>query len=176
MKKIFSLLLFGILFSQSSIAKTNVSIERVIKSSFDQVSSVDPGQLILTQAQYNEIKSRAKTAVRTKIYRYYTIRSGEKNIGYGVLIVRKVRTKKATVLYVFDNEGTLRFSEVVAFGEPPEYIPNKSWMEQFSNVKSSSALTIGKDIPTISGATLSAKAISDGARIARAIYHIALRR
>jgi len=176
MKKIFFILLFGTLFSQSSIAKTNVSIENVIKSSFSAVTKIDSKHLILTKVQYDKIRNKAKAAVRTKIYRYYNIQSGSKTIGYGVLITRKVRTKKATVLYTFDISGKLRFSEIMAFGEPPEFIPNKQWMSQFVNKTSSSKLTMGKDIPTISGATLSARTISDGARIARAIYEVVLKK
>ncbi|MDM5271610.1 FMN-binding protein [Sulfurovum sp. zt1-1] len=176
MKKIFLISLFGILFSQSGMAKTNVTIESVIKSSITNVTSIEAKQLVLTKAQYDKIKQTAKAAVRTKIYRYYTIMHDDNIIGYGVLITRKVRTKKATVLYAFDNVGKLMFSEIMVFGEPPEYVPNKLWMKQFDNVESSASLTMGKDIPTISGATLSARAISDGARIARAIFNIVLKK
>lgn len=176
MTKLFLILLLGIFLSQSSFAKTNASIESVVKSSFSSVSSVDAQQLVLTKAQYESIKKRAKAAVRTKVYRYYDIKSGSKIIGYGVLITRKIRTKKATVLYAFDLSGKLKFSEIMAFAEPPEFIPNKQWMSQFVNKTSSAKLTMGKDIPTISGSTLSARTISDGARIARAIYEVILRR
>jgi len=175
MTKLF-LILLGIFLSQSSFAKTNVSIEKVVKSSFSSVSTVNPKQLVLSKVQYESIKKRAKAAVRTKIYRYYDIKSGSKIIGYGVLITRKIRTKKATVLYAFDLSGKLKFSEIMAFGEPPEFIPNKQWMSQFINQTPSAKLTMGKDIPTISGSTLSARSISDGARIARAIYEVVLKK
>ncbi len=175
MYKIFIFLLLGTFFPQSSIAKTNASIESVIKSSFSNVTSINPQQLVLNKVQYENIKNRAKTAIRTKVYRYYDIKSGSKIVGYGVLVTRKVRTKKATVLYAFDHTGKLKFSEIMAFSEPPEYIPSKHWMSQFDNQSSSADLTVGKDIPTISGSTLSARSISDGARIARAIYEIVLR-
>ncbi len=176
MYKILILLLLGIFFPQSGIAKTNASIESVIKSSFLNVTSINPQQLVLNKVQYEKIKNRAKTAIRTKVYRYYDIKSGSKIVGYGVLVTRKVRTKKATVLYAFDLTGKLKFSEIMAFSEPPEYIPNKQWMSQFKNQLSSADLTVGKDIPTISGSTLSARSISDGARIARAIYQVAIKR
>ena len=96
-------------------------------------------------------------------------------MAYGVLITRKMRTKKATVLYVFDKAGKLKFSEIMAFGEPPEFKPNQQWMGQFQNASASTKLTMGKDIPTISGSTLSARGISEGARIARAIYQVILK-
>lgn len=176
MIRLFLILLLGVFLSQSSFAKTNASIVSVVRSSFSSVSSVDAQQLVLSKAQYERIKKRAKAAVRTKIYRYYDIKNGSKIIGYAVLITRKVRTKKATVLYAFDLSGKLKFSEIMAFAEPPEFIPNKQWMSQFVNKTPSAKLTMGKDIPTISGSTLSARAISDGARIARAIYEVILRK
>ncbi len=63
----------------------------------------------------------------------------------------------------------------MAFGEPPEYIPSSIWMGQLQNQKPTAKLTVGKDIPTISGSTLSASSITEGARVARALYEIVLR-
>ena len=175
MKKLFFAMLFGILFSQSIAAQTNASVDEVIKSSFSGVSAVEPKQLILTQEQFSQVQSKAKTAVRTKVYRYYDIRGEAKSLGVAVLIAREVRSKKATVLYAFEPNGTLRFTEIMAFGEPPEYIPGKTWMSQLQNKETSALLTVGKDIPTVSGSTLSARAVTEGARIARAIYEIVLK-
>lgn len=175
MKKIFFTLLCGTLLSQSSVASSKASVDDVIKSSFTGVSTIDPKQIILTKKQFSQVQSRAKAAVRTKIYRYYDIKSSTKRLGYAVLISRKVRAKKATVLYAFDNSGTLKFTEIMAFAEPPEYIPGKTWMSQLQNQNESTTLTVGKDIPTISGATLSARSITEGARVARAIYEIVLK-
>lgn len=174
-QKLFFILFFGIVLSQSSMAKTNASIVNAVKSSFSGVSSVDAKQLVLTKAQHVKIQAKAKAPVRTKIYRYYEIKSGAKIIGYGVLITRKMRTKKATVLYAFDRSEKLKFTEIMAFGEPPEFKPNTQWMSQFQNQNASAKLTMGKDIPTISGSTLSARGISEGARVARAIYQVILK-
>jgi len=174
-QKIFLVLFFGIALSQGSMAKTNVKIDNVIKSSIPGVTEVEAKQLILTKTQHAAIQKKAKAAVRTKIYRYYEIKKATAVVAYGVLITRKMRTKKATVLYVFDKVGKLKFTEIMAFGEPPEFKPNQQWMEQFQNQPSSAKFTMGKDIPTISGSTLSARGISEGARIARAIYQVILK-
>jgi hypothetical protein len=171
----FFILLLGILLPQSSMGKSNVAIEKVVKSSFPTVSNVEAKQLVLTSAQHQAIQSKAKAAVRTKVYRYYDFKSASKTVGKGVLIARKMRTKKAIVLYAFDMKGNLKFTEIMSFGEPPEFKPNTQWMGQFQNKNASAKLTMGKDIPTISGSTLSAQGISDGARIARAIYQTVLK-
>ena len=175
MQQLFLILFLGIALSQSSMAKTNASIEKAVKSSFSNVSSVESKNLILSKAQHSKIQAMAKAPVRTKVYRYYNIKSGSKTLGYGVLMTRKMRTKKATVLYAFEMNGKLKFTEIMAFGEPPEFKPNKQWMAQFQNTNASAKLTMGKDIPTISGSTLSARGISDGARIARAIFQTLLK-
>ena len=175
MKHIFSILLLGVLLTSGSYAKTKVSVEEVVKTSFKNVNAVEPKQLILTKAQFSKVRSQAKTAIKTRVYRYYDIMGASKKLGVGVLITRKVRSKKATVLYAFDSTGTLRFTEIMAFGEPPEFIPSKIWMGQLQNQKPTAKLTVGKDIPTISGSTLSANSITQGARVARAIYEIVLK-
>jgi len=175
MKILFLTLGFVAVLFQSAVARSNATVDSVIKSSFTNVSKIEPKQLILTKKQFSKVKQRAKAQVKTRIYRYYAIKSGSKNLGYGVLISKKVRTKKATVLYAFDHSGRLKFTEIMAFAEPPEFIPGKTWMGQLQNQQSSAKLTVGKDIPTISGSTLSANSLTSGARIARAIYEIVLK-
>ena len=176
MKQIFITLLCGVTFSQSSVANTNAAIEKVLKPSFTQSTNILSKNIILNQTQFDKIKKRAKTAVRTKIYRYYEIKSATKTLGYAVLINRRLRTRNASTLYVFNPSGTLMFTEILGFREPPEFMPNIQWLALFKNKNSSKALTMGKDIPTISGSTLTARCISDGARIARAIYEIVLKK
>ena len=175
MKNFLYTMLLGIAMTSGALAKSKVSVNEVIESSFSSVTKVEPKALILTGAQFKQIRSSAKTAMDTKVYRYYNIFSKTKKVGTAVLITRKVRSKKATVLYAFDRKGTLRFSEIMAFGEPPEFIPSKIWMSQLQNQNPTAKLTVGKDIPTISGATLSARTLSEGARVARALYEIVLK-
>ena len=176
MKQFIFALLLGIGMTQSSVASSETSVDSVIKSSFENVSEVIPKHLILTSVEFKKVRAKAKASVDTKVYRYYVIKNKSSTIAHAVLITRKVRAKKATVLYGFTQEGTLRFSEIMAFGEAPEYLPSQKWMSQLHNQKPSKALMLGKDIPTISGSTLSAQSVMDGARIARAIYTIHLKK
>ena len=175
MYKLFTSLLFGILVSQSSMAKSFPTIDAAIHASFPSSTKMEKHSLILTAKQFSQIQKKAKAKVDTKVYRYYTLSHKGLTTGYAILEFRKVRTKKATIIYGFDMKGTLKFTEILAFGEAPEWIPSKTWMSQFQNKSTKAALHIGKDIPTISGATLSARCVSEGARVARAIYEIVLK-
>ena len=175
MKQFFFALLLGVILTSSSFSKSKVSVNEIIKASFKNVSTIEAKQLILTQKQFNAIRDLAKAAIDTRVYRYYNIQGSTKTLGKAVLITRKVRSKKATILYAFDNKGALRFTEIMAFSEPPEYLPSTIWMSQLQNRENTAILTVEKDIPTISGATLSAKSITEGARVARAIYEVVLK-
>ena len=176
MYKLFITVLFGTFLSQSSMAKSFLSVDEAIHASFPTDTKIEKHSIILTAKQFSQIQKKAKAKVNTKVYRYYTLTYQSKAIGYAVLEFRKVRTKKATVLYGFDMKGTLKFTEIMAFGEAPEWVPSATWMSQLQNKKKNAALYIGKDIPTISGATLSARSVSEGARVARAMYEIVLRK
>ena len=175
MTKLLTAVLFGILLSQSSMAKNFPTIDAVIHAAFPSGTKMEKHSLILTPKQFSQIQKKAKAKVDTKVYRYYTLSNKGKTIGFAVLEFRKVRTKKATIIYAFDMKGTLKSTEILAFGEAPEWVPSKTWMSQLQNKSPKAALHIGKDIPTISGATLSARCLSEGARVARAIYETVLK-
>ena len=100
-QKLFFILFFGIALSQSSMAKTNASIEKAVKSSFSGVSSVDAKQLVLTKAQHSKIQAQAKAAVRTKVYRYYEIKSGAKTYRLRCIDYKKNENKKSNSLVCF---------------------------------------------------------------------------
>jgi hypothetical protein len=169
MRKAIYVALWLVLLPGVVAAKVNTKIENAVAGSFPGVSSIEAKRIILSSGEADAVEKRAGAKLETKIYRYYRFMSEGRCVGYGILVARKVRTKRATVLYAFDASGRLKFAEIMAFGEPPEYIPNVAWMGQFKDRDRGAALKMGKDIPTISGATLSARSISDGARIARAI-------
>ena len=176
MRKFFILTVLMGLGGQLAFGKSTPSLNAVIESSFKNVSAIEAKSLILTGDQVKKVRKHAKASLDTKVYRYYDIIGSAGTLGKGVLITRKVRSKKATILYAFDKQGTLRFSEIMRFDEPPEYIPSETWMSQLQEQKSSAALKVGKDIPTISGATLSALSLTEGARVARALYEIILKK
>lgn len=134
--------------------------------------SVDTQNIILTDAQITQLSQASMQKIDTKLYRIYLAKNGEKTVGYGVLMNKKVRTKTAIVLYLIDLGGKIKSIEIVAFNEPIEYLPSKTWLDVFDNKSSANTLKLNQDIPTTTGATLSARAITDGARIALELLEI----
>jgi len=110
--------------------------------------------------------------IDSKLYRLYLAQNGDKTVGYGVLMNKKVRTKTAITLYLIGVDGKIKSIEIVAFNEPIEYLPRATWLNVFDQKSSANTLKLNQDIPTTTGATLSARAITDGARAALALLDI----
>ena len=74
-------------------------------------------------------------------------------------------------MYIITNNAILKGIEIIAFNEPHEFIPSKTWTAQFQNIPTNKMLELSREIPTITGATLSARSVTDGSRIAFALYN-----
>lgn len=134
--------------------------------------SVDTQNLILNDAQVAQLSKTSMQKIETKLYRLYVAKNGSQTLGYGVLLNKKVRTKTAIALYLIGIDSKIKSIEIVAFNEPIEYLPSATWLNVFDQKSSENTLKLNQDIPTTTGATLSARAITDGARTALALLDI----
>jgi len=134
--------------------------------------SVDTQNIILNDVQMGQLSKASQQKIDTKLYRIYVAKSDAKTVGYGVLMSKKVRTKTAIALYLIDMNEKIKSIEIVAFNEPIEYLPTATWLNVFDQKSSANTLKLNQDIPTTTGATLSARAITDGARAALALLEI----
>ena len=137
--------------------------------------TVTKKSVLLNKAQSMQLSELAKAKQESRIFRTFLIDKAGKRAGYAVLLNNRVRTKNAAVLYLIDTDGMIRAVEIVAFNEPPEYIPARGWTEQFRQKSIHDTLRVDRDIPTITGATMSARNIADGARVALSLYEVVLK-
>ena len=134
--------------------------------------SVEVENIILNDTQMNQLSKMAMQKIDSKLYRIYIAKNESKTVGYGVLMNKKVRTKTAIALYLIDTSGKIKTIEIVAFNEPIEYLPSKTWLDVFDGKTLNNPIKLNQDIPTTTGATLSARSIADGARAALALLEI----
>ncbi len=142
---------------------------------YGENAEIKKTNILLSKAKANKVSELAQVKLETNIYKIYRAVKEDKLLGYGVLVMQKVRSKDAAILSLISPEGELKGIEIIAFNEPPEYIPAKNWTEVFKNRRLNEQLVLGKDIPTISGSTLSARSATKAARIALSIYEIELK-
>ncbi len=159
-----------ILLATLAHGKILVSPIEAMKENYSKEAVVSKKNILLPNTKFQNIQKNARVKLNTKIYRIFTATKDEKVLGYGILINRKVRSKNVVVLY-FISKDILQGIEIIAFNEPVEYLPMKSWNEQFMNIPTNKTLQLNRDIPSISGATLSAKSVIDGSRLAFALYN-----
>lgn len=156
-------------------AKMLISPIDAMNQSYGVKSKISEDNILLTNIQAKKIQDESNVKLETNIFKVFKAEQNGKIIGYGILINKKIRSKNGVVLYLISTDSVLKSIEVIAFNEPMEYIPSKKWISQFENVKTQTPLNLSKDIPTITGATLSAKSFVDGSKIAFAIYNEVLK-
>lgn len=169
LKKLF---VFGLVSMTMGYAEGTVDIGKIIEPFFSKNSTMSKKQFTLSTQARNVLQKKAKARIDSNVIRMYTVKKGKQVEGYAVLVVKKVRTKKTAVLYMIGQNKEIKHIEILIFHEPSEYKPKQAWRDVFEGKKQSDNLYAGKGIPTISGATLSARAIADASRIALAIVEI----
>ncbi|WP_457743207.1 FMN-binding protein [Sulfurimonas sp.] len=142
-----------------------------MKYAYGNEASISKKNILLSNKDAKMIEKASQVKMNTKIFRIFQARKNKTFLGYGILVNRKVRSKNAVVLYLISKNGFLKSIEVIAFNEPMEYFPSKLWSAQFKDINTTTMLRTSKEIPTITGATLSARAITSGSRLAFSIYN-----
>ncbi|WP_428737080.1 FMN-binding protein [Sulfurimonas sp.] len=157
-------------------AKVLTTVEKAIESSLNTHNlQIIKQNILLTKKESNEVEKLAKLKLHSHIVKIYIVKSDTSTKAYGILISRKIRSKNGVVLYLLDHQGKILNIEVIAFNEPLEYLPKGSWEKQFDNLPLDQHPELGRNVTPITGATLSAKSIIEGARIAQALYTIKLK-
>lgn len=109
--------------------------------------------------------------VRAMMPYYRATRAGVA-VGVAYFDTRRVRTEAATVMYVVDAAGHLARVEVIAFHEPREYLPRQAWLDQFNGRVLDKELALKRGIRGMTGASLTARTLTDGARRILALHAV----
>lgn len=169
MKKLY--LVFILLTSVSLYAKTLTSPIDVMKSHYGEECEISKKNILINAQELKKIQNISKVKITSKIFKIFIAKKGDEVLAHGILINKKVRSKNAVVLYLISNKSVLDAIEVIAFNEPLEYLPTPTWKKQFANTPTDKSLNVGDEIATITGATLSARSITDGSRLAMVFYN-----
>ena len=157
-----------------SSAKALMSKSEALKLAFPEADQVETVHLFLSSAEMERVKKLSGILPDSPIFTFYVGKKAEQTTGYAAIEAGVVRTLPETVMVVLNADGTVRFTEILAFFEPPEYMPAKRWLDQFRNITLSPELRVGGEIHGISGATLSAEAITRQVRKIAAVGTILL--
>lgn len=141
-----------------------------LAEAFPDADSIDAHTLVLDDAKAARVEQRSQGALESRLATIHTAKKDGAVLGYAIIDVHTVRTFPEAFMVVLDPDGRVRDTRILAFYEPPEYLPPARWLEQFVKRKLDARLSLGGEIHGISGATLSSRAVTTGVRRALALY------
>ena len=133
-------------------------------------AAISKKTILLSSDEAARVQTLAKEKLDSKIITYYEIRTGKMQL-YAFLQTVRVRSKNLAAL-TFVEAGSIRTIEIIAMFEPMEYLPPEKWLETLEKKTLADPIRPKRDIPAITGATLSANAVSKSSRTALAIYDV----
>lgn len=145
-----------------------------MKLAFPEADHVEARDFFLDAEQRSEIEHRAKSALDSNLLTVYEGRRGNELLGFAILDSHLVRTLPETFLVVLSPEGEVKATHVLAFYEPLEYLPTERWLRQLEGRRLDGQLHAGRGIASITGSTLSSRAVVGGVRRALAIHSVLL--
>ena len=173
--KILTAIFLGLfVFSSSAQSKVFMNRDEALELAFPGAERIDKREIILTREQADEIETLSKSKLSTRLYIVYEGFKGSESQGYAIIDTHDLRTKTETVMFVINKDGTLRQAEILAFFEPPEYMPGNNWISLFYGKSAEDPLKPGKDIPNITGATITSTALAQTMRQIIALARVVL--
>jgi hypothetical protein len=171
--KIFVLTLLMSL-TNTSYAQIFYSKTEALELAFGK-ATVENLSLFPEEADVTKIQQLAKAKLESGLFTFYVGKENGKILGYAAIESETVRTKPETVMIVLTPEGELRNMYMLAFHEPPEYMPPERWFESLAK-RPLADMDFSKGVDGISGATLSTRSALNSVRKVMAIHQIMVKK
>lgn len=149
-----------------------MSQKEALALAFPEGTAVERRTAFLSEEETRRAQERARARVESRVWSYYVGRSTGGLFGYAYFETHVVRTMPETFMVALSSAGEVRFVEVLAFHEPPDYQARPKWLAQLLGRRLDAGALTGRPLANITGATLTAHAISDGVRRILAVHAV----
>ncbi len=146
--------------------------QQAIDRAFPSPQRVERRTLFLDPEQTRQAAELAGAPIESRIVPYYVGSRDGQVTGYAYFDTHLVRNLQETILILVSPEGGIARIEVVSFDEPDDYLPVDRWLQQFSGRLLDDELSLKRGIRSMTGATLSARAVTQAARRVLALHHL----
>lgn len=153
-------------------ARVYMTQDEALRLAFPEPQSRERRTLYLDDAQAGKAAAEAGVPVEARVVPYYVGRSGNTLTGYAFFDTHLVRTLPETIMIRLTPAGAIAAIDILSFDEPEDYKVNPRWLEQFNGRQADEKARLPAGIRAMTGATLSARAITDAARRVLALYHL----
>lgn len=142
--------------SFSLLASAFLTQEEALKLVFPQAKWERETLYLTPEEQKILCQQWAEARPSHLVFRYKAYQEG-KLVGYAYFDKHIVRTLPEVLMVALDHQGKVKRVEVLKFREPPDYLPNRKWYDQFEGKTLKDPLILGEDIRGVLGATLTAR-------------------
>lgn len=162
---------WGSTLADSGGAKVLLTADEALALAFPGCA-VERATIYLTERELAAANELAGSELGSAVVHPYLARQGTRTCGTAYFDTHRVRTLAETVMVALDAAGKLVRVEVLSFDEPLDYLPRDSWYERFAGRPLDDRLEPGRDLPPVTGATLTVRATTDAARRALAVHQV----
>lgn len=170
-----ALVLLGSL-AELANGKVLTNREEALKKAFPTAQNIVRLDVFLSDEDVQQIEKTAGRKPEGKLFTFYRADGPEGIIGYALIRARILRTMPAVVMLVIRPDGQIGKVELLANHEPETHIPGQTWFDRFIGRVLDDRLWPRKDIPVVSGATISVEAITREIRLGLAVFALAIAR
>ena len=155
-------------------AQTLMTQEEALGRAFPAPTRVERRTAYLTEGQLAEASALAGQDVEMEqtILTFYVGYRDGRPVGAAYFDAHRVRTKAEVVMVVVGPEDRIERMDVLKFTEPPEYRAPEGWIEQIEGRPLDAALSTRGKIVNLTGATLTARALTSAARRVLALHAV----
>ena len=152
-------------------ARVYLTVQQALDSAFPKPARVERRTLYLDEGQARRAAEMSGVSVEARVVPYYVGDIAGRPAGYAYFDTHLVRTLPETILVLVAPDGTLKRIEILSFDEPEDYLPTSRWLQQFPG-RSLQDLGARQGIRTLTGATLSSRAVTQAARRILTIHRL----
>ncbi len=168
-----NILLFFILLFESILPQDREKKPEKMLSEIFPASKIEIKNIVISDSQVQKVKELSGVKPESKLITFYIVKYNDIIKAYGYVDIHIVRTHPEVVLFVLNEKGEIEIVKIISFKEPPEYIADENWLKYLKGkTLGKDLLRLRKDIPNMTGATLTAKAITDNARKVIALWKV----
>lgn len=166
-----------ILFLALALIHTGVKAETIYLTPQEALQLAFPSSTFtketkkLTVEQKKSLEKEVGIKIPKLNWSFTIARSGENITGYALIDNEIGKTEPITFMTAMTKTGQVKAIEILVYRESyGSEVTQKSFLNQFKNKKTGDPLTLGKNIQNITGATLSSRAVTKGAKRALLLW------
>ncbi len=170
----FFIVIFLLFFASiaSAANRTYASADEVLKRSYPD-AVFDKKVISISTEERAQIAGIIKKRFFKRRMTFYVATKNGLTEGYAAIGNERGKTRQITFMVFIDTDGVVTDLDILAFRESQGYeIENPRWRKQFLGKSLASRLRLKRDIRNISGATLSARAVTKGVKNILATFKV----